>query len=391
MNRNDSPKKQPVPFAVNGQRENLLPSTPAGDNTASYSDGFPPVTMILKAAGGLPPKGQDMNQVLFELSALGRWTSSGAINTFDQSFSTSIGGYPKGAMLIGDDAETPFLSTIDANNNNPNSSQTGWLSLAKIISVASLPGGANKIPYFTGTSSTAQTDLTQVGRDILGKNSIAEVNNYLQIPQTYAPRTYVDANFVTKVYADANYATRTYVDSNFATRTYVDNNYASINYVNNGFLTIAAAGATYATRDYVNNNFAQLNSPPLTGTPTTPTPPVGTYNFQIASTAFVTNQINSMFTSLQSANGWQKLSGGIILQWGTTSCANRATTTITYPIPFPNACLLFNSSGYQSSGGQNATTTVNNGDRFATNGNAFLAGTLADADAVRFKWIAIGY
>ncbi|GEM_PF-1829751 len=130
MKRIDSPKKQPVPFGINGQRENLLPSTPAGDNTASYSDGFPAVTMILKAAGGLPPKGQDMNQILFELSSLARWASTGAINAFDADFATSVGGYPKGSILLGDDGITLFISTTDSNLNNPNSGGPGWFNLS---------------------------------------------------------------------------------------------------------------------------------------------------------------------------------------------------------------------------------------------------------------------
>lgn len=130
MNRTDSPKKQPVPFGVNGQREDLPASTPAGDNTASYSDGFPAVTMILKAAGGLPPKGQDMNQILFELSNLARWASAGALNSYDTAFASAIGGYPKGAVLIGDDAETIFISTSDGNQNNPSAGGTGWFNLS---------------------------------------------------------------------------------------------------------------------------------------------------------------------------------------------------------------------------------------------------------------------
>lgn len=129
MNRTDEPKKQPVVFGVNGQRETLLPTTPAGDNTASYDSGFPPVTMILKAAGGLPPKGQDMNQILFELSALSRWFSAGAIASYDSTFSTAIGGYPKGAEVVGSDGTTRYLNTVDANTTNPNTGGAGWFNL----------------------------------------------------------------------------------------------------------------------------------------------------------------------------------------------------------------------------------------------------------------------
>ncbi len=133
MNRSDSPKKQPKPFGVNGQRVAILPTTPAGDNSASYEQGFPPITMILKSAGGLPPKGQDMNQILYELSALGRWSSTGALNTFDSEFASEISGYPSGAMLISDDGERIFINTTEGNLSDPNSNGTGWKDILSYL------------------------------------------------------------------------------------------------------------------------------------------------------------------------------------------------------------------------------------------------------------------
>lgn len=182
MNRSDAPKKQPVPFATNGQREDLLPSSPAGDNTASYYNGFPPVTMILKAAGGLPPKGQDMNQILFELSSLCRWMSSGALNSFDADFSAAIGGYPKASFLSGDDGETIYLSAVDGNTNNPNTNPSGWINFTKVKAIAALAGGANKLPYFTGVNTAAQTDLSALGRSVIGRVTAADVLTDLGIP-----------------------------------------------------------------------------------------------------------------------------------------------------------------------------------------------------------------
>ncbi|EPZ8126272.1 hypothetical protein ACXV6R_004180 [Yersinia enterocolitica] len=130
MNRTDDPKKQPVPFGVNGPREDIEPTTPTGDNSASYNLGFPPITMILKAAGGLPPKGQDMNQILFELSSLARWSSAGALNSFDPAFVASISGYPNGAILSNSTFTGCWLNTIDGNTANPentNGTLTGWV------------------------------------------------------------------------------------------------------------------------------------------------------------------------------------------------------------------------------------------------------------------------
>lgn len=145
MNRTDAPAKQPKPFGINGQREPILATTPAGDNTASYESGFPPITMTLKSAGGLPPKGQDMNQILFELSALARWSSSGALNTYDSSFATAIGGYPSGAFVLGDDLKTVYRCTANGNTSNPNSVTTGWAKVAQDISdILSLGTAATK-------------------------------------------------------------------------------------------------------------------------------------------------------------------------------------------------------------------------------------------------------
>lgn len=160
MNRSDSPKKQPKPFGVNGQRVAILPTTPAGDNSASYEQGFPPITMILKSAGGLPPKGQDMNQILYELSALGRWSSTGALNTFDSEFASEISGYPSGAMLISNDGERIFINTTEGNLSDPNSNGTGWKDILSYLGLGDASGYVGrllKIQVFTASGTVTKT------------------------------------------------------------------------------------------------------------------------------------------------------------------------------------------------------------------------------------------
>lgn len=169
MNRTDEPAKQPKPFGINGQREPLLPTTPPGENTASYEQGFPPITMILKSAGGLPPKGQDMNQILFELSSLGRWSSAGALNSFDNEFSTSIGGYPNGSVLLVNNSI--FVSTMDGNTNDPSVTETGWKNILEYVNGAPLDS-----PVFTGTpkvpTANEGTNNTQAASTAFVKTSI---------------------------------------------------------------------------------------------------------------------------------------------------------------------------------------------------------------------------
>lgn len=58
---------------------------------------------------------------------------------------------------------------------------------ATLTALAGLATGANKLPYFTGTDTASQTDLTSVGRDIIGKGTIADILTYLRIGEIYAP------------------------------------------------------------------------------------------------------------------------------------------------------------------------------------------------------------
>lgn len=50
---------------------------------------------------------------------------------------------------------------------------------ATLTALAGLATGKNKLPYFTGADTAAQTDLTSVGRDIIGKSTIADILTYL--------------------------------------------------------------------------------------------------------------------------------------------------------------------------------------------------------------------
>ncbi|QVP48625.1 tail fiber protein [Salmonella enterica subsp. salamae] len=55
---------------------------------------------------------------------------------------------------------------------------------ATLTALAGLATGADKLPYFTGNDTAGQTDLTSVGRDIIGKSTIADILTYLQLEET---------------------------------------------------------------------------------------------------------------------------------------------------------------------------------------------------------------
>ena len=93
-----------------------------------------------------------------------------------------------------------------------------------------------------------------------------------------------------------------------------------------------------------------------------------------------------------STNGYVTLPGGVIIQWGLTGVIpDDSTLTVTFPIPFPNACLNVNATeqytGVVSGAHVLAITTITNtnftvlADDVSTTTNANL----------KAYWIAIGY
>ena len=52
-----------------------------------------------------------------------------------------------------------------------------------LTALAALVGAANKLPYFNGDDTAALTDLTKVGRDIIGQTDIAAVLQYLHLEE----------------------------------------------------------------------------------------------------------------------------------------------------------------------------------------------------------------
>jgi hypothetical protein len=63
----------------------------------------------------------------------------------------------------------------------------------------------------------------------------------------------------------------------------------------------------------------------------------------------------SCFAASKAASGWQKLEGGLILQWAQGTNPGTAAQSIAWPIPFPNACIAaFASKILPTGSGSNA-------------------------------------
>lgn len=122
------PKLLKTPFAAEaeaGFRTDIQESTGVAPNSATYQVGFPPVTMQSIASNGMPPKGSDLNGVLYDITDNLVFLTQGGGYGFDAAYATSIGGYPLNARLRLTNGDI-VKSTIDGNTNDPNVDMTGW-------------------------------------------------------------------------------------------------------------------------------------------------------------------------------------------------------------------------------------------------------------------------
>lgn len=133
--------------------------------------------------------------------------------------------------------------------------------------------------------------------------------------------------------------------------------------------------------------FAPLASPTFTGTPTLPSGTIavtqanGDNSTKVATTAFSYGEVSKL------ANGYIKLSNGLIVQWVTSSIINAGSSgSATFPITFPTACLFAVSNAQGSSGNASAGNVVTGGVS-AVGVNLYNWGSIGAPALI----IAIGY
>ena len=135
MQSTNIPSKIPLPFAnsAGSSYKNTIPTASQigiANGRASLTDGFPPLTFTPIGSGGVPPFGGDMNGILNEITAIQQWQEAGGFFFYDSAFSTTIGGYPKGAVLQSSSFNGLWVSTVENNTTNPDTGGAGWNSLS---------------------------------------------------------------------------------------------------------------------------------------------------------------------------------------------------------------------------------------------------------------------
>lgn len=140
MQASASPSLIPVPFANSGTKNVIPTNASPTPGLASLDTGFPPLTMTPIAAGGIPPAGADFNGILNLLSAANRWAQAGGGYTYSSTFSTAIGGYPKGAVLLNASMTGFWLNGVDNNTSNPDAGGANWTAVLTNVASTTAAG-----------------------------------------------------------------------------------------------------------------------------------------------------------------------------------------------------------------------------------------------------------
>lgn len=150
----NAPGKIVLAFAADGSKNTIpVPSQiPVTPGAASWTDGFPPLTMVDPTEGGVGPSGLDFNGIYNAISALSLWYNAGAGFPFDATFAGTVGGYPIGARVLQATGGGYWISTIDNNSNNPDTGGAGWM----------LEGGKPCASVFASAQQTLAVGSTKV-------------------------------------------------------------------------------------------------------------------------------------------------------------------------------------------------------------------------------------
>lgn len=154
----DAPGAVTLPIPLDSQVGVLV-------GAASFADGFPPATMAdPETEGGVPPFGQDMNGILYMITAYLAMIQAGQRVTYNADASDAFEGYAIGARLAS--ATTPgrvWVNVLDGNTNDPDSNDAGWASLDPLTATSSPSAGNLNNMVLPGASDYALDINTAAG------------------------------------------------------------------------------------------------------------------------------------------------------------------------------------------------------------------------------------
>lgn len=178
------PPQIAVPFANAGLRAAIPANSNNVTGRAGYDQGFPPINLTPKIAGGIPPFGQDMNGALYDATRAVQFLQAGSSYVYDSVYAAAIGGYRPGARVLRTDGAGFWLNTIDGNTVDPESAGSaaaGWV-----------PDGTYGIAPVTMTSANVTLTPLQYGKPIIVITGVLTANVNLIFPNLSAQWTVVN-------------------------------------------------------------------------------------------------------------------------------------------------------------------------------------------------------
>lgn len=140
------PGKIITPWAESGLKNTIPPAANPATGRAGFDQGFSAINMTAKEAGGIPAFGQDFNGIFYEITNILRYMQAGGQPTFSSELATTIGGYPKGAMVLGSDGVTLWQSQIESNSVDPDIDPSNWGTFdIGLKAQLAAPGGAGLV------------------------------------------------------------------------------------------------------------------------------------------------------------------------------------------------------------------------------------------------------
>lgn len=180
----------PAPFARDSAYKNTIQKTRQSgqdQEDMTWTDGAPLITMTPKDNGGLAPKGQDFNGVLNAATENTVFVQNGGRYKWSSDVVTNYGGYAKDAIIQSDNGLSEFISLVDNNTINPNSTLgTSWAVYAgqgSIPTASSTIAGVTKVLNSLNSTDTGSALSAAQGK-VLNDMKL-NYNQALGIDQTW--------------------------------------------------------------------------------------------------------------------------------------------------------------------------------------------------------------
>lgn len=345
-----APTKIETPFATSGSKNTIPVPSQIGvtPGAASYTDGFPPLTMTPLASGGVPPFGQDFNGVLYEITKAMQWQQAMAgAYAYDSAFATAVGGYPLGAAVLRSDGLGLWINQTANNSTDPEAGGAGWMPLIQ-------PGATS----VTMTGSNVTLTSLQAGKDIIIISGTITGNLNLIFP-TYV-KTWTVVNNTSGAYT---------ITAKTASGT-----------------GVAVSGVSAIMGD--GTNIIGMSS----SIASTAEAQAWADNTKIITPLRLAEAFQGANQTL-AATGKQNFPGGLQIKWdyANVSIVGDSGIDITFPTAFPNACIAvfpsFIVTNDQDDSGPSYRNKTSSGFRLC-NSLTTGGGSLAP---VGYSYLAIGY